>query len=303
MQLKYNGEFTLVGLTCPVGGSQIVAASADLARSALSVICVSVPGLSCADGDSIVITKFCNKDLEVEVHYSAPAASARARELSSGDRTRRLSTASQDVVDFTLYLRALDNESLLQAESLLSTYLSGTSLDNILAGIVADVTASSALVEMQALTLAYYKFFNSFVSGLGAHYPAWGSVETCLNDVSSLDGFLWESVFLRCQLIMQLTCQGNQEPYMNMNPSSWLYATLDGCCERYYNWNFAGCKAAHFEATLVSGSISAAPDPLDALFYPDWGRTNTCVNDGRSDNDCLSCASMFKVSLCFYCHR
>ena len=181
-QLKYSGEFTLVGLTCPAGGSAIVAASADLGRSALSVICASVPGLSCTDGDSIVVTKFCGNDLEVEVQYSAPAdAPLVARKLSSS-RTRRLST---DVVDFTLYLRALDNNSLLQAESLLSTYMSGTSLDSILAGIIADVTASSALVEMQALTVAFYTFFNSFVSGLGAYYPAWGSVETCLNDVST----------------------------------------------------------------------------------------------------------------------
>jgi len=91
---------------------------------------------------------------------------------------------------------------------------------------------------------------------------------------------------------------------MNKNPASWLYTTLDGCCERYYNWDFAGCKATHFEATLVSGSVSPVSDPTDALFYPDWGRTDTCINDGRSEYCALSCASIYKVSSSFfYCNR
>lgn len=69
---------------------------------------------------------------------------------------------------------------------------------------------------------------------------------------------------------------GNQEPYMNRDYSSWLYQDLEACCQRYYGWDVVGCKLRNAEATLASGSL-ATVDPTEDLYFPDWGRTDTCI--------------------------
>ncbi|EJK77067.1 hypothetical protein THAOC_01123 [Thalassiosira oceanica] len=61
---------------------------------------------------------------------------------------------------------------------------------------------------------------------------------------------------------------GGQPPYMTLNPSIWMLASLDECCARYYSWMLDDCKDA-------SGA-----DP-SGLWYPDWaGDSDTCKDDG-----------------------
>lgn len=59
---------------------------------------------------------------------------------------------------------------------------------------------------------------------------------------------------------------GNQPWYMKQNPSTWLYNTRDGCCSRYYSYDYAACMGVD-----ESGAIG---------FYPAWDGTLKCLNDG-----------------------
>mmetsp|Transcript_2498 Transcript_2498/g.5063 ORF Transcript_2498/g.5063 Transcript_2498/m.5063 type:complete len:633 (+) Transcript_2498:404-2302(+) len=62
---------------------------------------------------------------------------------------------------------------------------------------------------------------------------------------------------------------GGQPQYMTLAPSTWMFATLDACCSRYYSWMLNDCK----------GTSGAAPS---GLWYPDWtGPDDTCKNDGN----------------------
>lgn len=55
---------------------------------------------------------------------------------------------------------------------------------------------------------------------------------------------------------------------MTLAYSTWMFATLDDCCARYYSWMLNECK----------GTSVAAPS---GLWYPDWaGSDDTCKNDG-----------------------
>ena len=69
---------------------------------------------------------------------------------------------------------------------------------------------------------------------------------------------------------------------MNRGHGNWLYENLDSCCQRYYGWDEVGCRLRNAEATLVSGTISSTVDPTDNLYFPDWERTDTCINDGTA---------------------
>jgi hypothetical protein len=60
--------------------------------------------------------------------------------------------------------------------------------------------------------------------------------------------------------------------YMNNNPSLWMFTTLKDCCDRYYSWDVVTCLSSGFSFV----------DPTRDLFYPDWGKTNTCINDGQA---------------------
>ena len=45
-----------------------------------------------------------------------------------------------------------------------------------------------------------------------------------------------------------LTClrDGNEPGYMRMNPSSWMYGTIEACCTRYYyGWNYQQCLGSN----------------------------------------------------------
>ena len=245
-QLKFNGQFRIVGLTCPNSGSAIAAAAGDIAKSAFSVICSTVPNLSCGIGDKIVINKFCGRNVNIEAHYFS---SNRRRYLLSGN----------DIVEFTLILNAVSEADLRQTDAILNKYFQGSNLANLLAAILNEIVTSTAVPNLQSINAIYYNFVNSFINGLGLYYPAWGVKETCLND-------------------------GKQKEYMNQNPEGWLYTTLEACCTRYYSWDVIGCQQVHAEATLVSssGSVPAFLDPTSDLFYPAWGLSDTCVNDGNA---------------------
>jgi len=61
---------------------------------------------------------------------------------------------------------------------------------------------------------------------------------------------------------------GGQPLYMTNAPTTWMFATLNNCCERYYGWMLDECK----------GTSGGAPS---GLWYPDWaGPDDTCKNDG-----------------------
>eukprot|EP00970_Alexandrium_tamarense_P008229 scaffold1576_cov192-Alexandrium_tamarense.AAC.7 len=247
LQLSYNGQLVIDDLDCPASGSALIAAAGDIAKSFLSIICGSIPGLSCSNSDKIVITKFCGRDVNVDIGYSS----------SSGRRF--LSGSGNDVVEFTLILNAVAKDDLRQKDSLLNQYLQGSTMDAILGDVLAEVVATSGVAELQVITAIYYSFVNSYIRGLGLYYPAWGDAETCLND-------------------------GQQKEYMNDNAESWLYPDLESCCKRYYSWDEVGCLRTNAEATLVSssGSALAFPDPTADLYYPAWGTTESCVNDGAA---------------------
>mmetsp|Transcript_4289 Transcript_4289/g.9709 ORF Transcript_4289/g.9709 Transcript_4289/m.9709 type:complete len:891 (+) Transcript_4289:2-2674(+) len=245
--LKYNARFTMSGIDCKTPSSDRAAAAGDIARAVISKVCSTVPGLNCGRNDKIKITKICGSNVDVE-------ASA-----SSSTRRRALQTSDDEVVEFTILLNAIAQEDLRQKDALLGQYFQGTNLNNLLIAIKNEILASSATRTVQTITTIYYEFLNSFISGLGLYYPAWGSKETCLND-------------------------GMQQEYMNNNPDAWLYTTLEACCDRYYSWATNECLKLHYEATMVSssGAVPIIFDPTAELYYPDWLNTNTCVNDGNA---------------------
>jgi len=244
MQLAYSFKLQLQGLVCPGNGSERDAAAAIMANSVLASLCSQVTGLTCGDGDKVVLTLFCGEDFSIEKVYSSS--------------TRRLQEVVEDnVVDFTFFSQSLASDELEGIEALLSSYLSGSTLETFLATVLADVLASDPPPSLQSLIALSYTSVNAFIAGLGLYYPAWGKSETCLSD-------------------------GKQEPYMNGQYGNWLYETLDSCCQRYFGWDEAGCKVRHAETTLVSGTIPATVDPTEGLYFPDWERTDTCINDGTA---------------------
>jgi len=62
----------------------------------------------------------------------------------------------------------------------------------------------------------YYACMGEDNAGAIGYYPAWDGTESCVNDAEAPD-------------------------YMGLNPSLWIFDNIDSCCQRYYNWNVAGC--------------------------------------------------------------
>ena len=57
-------------------------------------------------------------------------------------------------------------------------------------------------------------------------------------------------------------------PYIDivfLNPSMWMFDTLDECCDRHYKYNEAGCKG-----TSTSGTEE---------WYVVWGNPAVCVKN------------------------
>ncbi|EJK43722.1 hypothetical protein THAOC_37804 [Thalassiosira oceanica] len=56
---------------------------------------------------------------------------------------------------------------------------------------------------------------------------------------------------------------------MTLAPSTWMEATLEACCSKYYGYMLNACM----------GTSGDAPS---GLWYPDWaGQDGTCKNDGN----------------------
>ena len=57
--------------------------------------------------------------------------------------------------------------------------------------------------------------------------------------------------------------------WMDQNPSTWLFSTLDKCCAQHFSWNYDYCMGTHDDTCAR------------AYWYPDWeGGSSSCVRDG-----------------------
>merc|ERR1712194_998015 len=222
-----------------MGRSERIASTEVIAGSIVSALCKQVTGMTCSAGDKVVVKKFCGEDVDVE------------KTFLSG--SRRLPSVDDDaIVNYTFFSQSLNRDELKKVESMLSSYLQGNTLTSFLAAVLSEILARNPPLARKP-TAIYYTAQSAFITGLGLYYPAWGYSETCLSD-------------------------GNQDTYMNQNHVSWLYGNLDSCCQRYFGWDTVGCRLRNAEMTLISGTIPDTVDPTDALYFPDWRRTNTCIN-------------------------
>jgi hypothetical protein len=185
--------------------------------------------------------------------------------------------SDSNIVEYTIILSAIAESDIRRKDTLLGQYLQGSSLNTILADILNEI-GNSSTQSLHSISNIYFEFINSFIQGLGLYYPAWGSLETCLNDGNQPG----ETSFY---FVARVRCPSNVsdilsllfEDYMNVQPDLWLLATLDSCCKQYYSWDTVGCHQQNANANLISGSGSASiVDPTADLYYPDWGGTNTC---------------------------
>ena len=263
-ELRYNARFTMTGLDCSTSSSDKSAAASDIAKSTISTLCTRVRGLGCDPGDRVVVNKFCGQSVDHEVDYGA---SSRRRFLSS----------SNDVVEYTVILNGIAEDDIRKKDTLLGQYLQGSSLNTILSDILTEITANGSTQSLQSITAIYYEFINSFIEGLGLFYPAWGSLETCLNDGNQPGKMLFEFVAISLVNLIPFLFARIID-YMNSQPDLWLTSTLDACCDQYYSWNKIGCMSEYTQANLISGSSgsSSIVDPTTDLYYPDWGGANTC---------------------------
>mmetsp|Transcript_25700 Transcript_25700/g.44898 ORF Transcript_25700/g.44898 Transcript_25700/m.44898 type:complete len:1663 (+) Transcript_25700:1-4989(+) len=71
-------------------------------------------------------------------------------------------------------------------------------------------------------------------------YPAWTTGKYCLND-------------------------GEQPYYMKYNGGSWLFNNRDGCCSRYYSYEYIACMGVENAGALG--------------YYPSWDSAQICVNN------------------------
>lgn len=287
LQLKYNARFTISGIDCSFSSADKAAASAAIAKSTISSVCNKVPGLNCSKGDKVVVKKICGQNVQQETEYS-----------SSG-RLRLLTGTVDEVVEFSIILYAIAESDLRQKDSLLGRYLQGSNLDTILANILNELISNASSRSIQSISAVYYEFIDSFIQGLGLFYPAWGSMETCLND-GKQKGLLLLFSFRRSNP-SQHSFSCFLLDYMNDNPNLWLVTSLEDCCKKYYSWDEVGCMKTNAEATLISSSGSGPhfTDPTANLYYPDWGLSDTCEyvwNQGLGQR-CETCSDIVFIPL------
>ncbi|KAL7425734.1 hypothetical protein ACHAXM_000147 [Skeletonema potamos] len=95
---------------------------------------------------------------------------------------------------------------------------------------------------------AYNECAGQSAEYLPGYYPVWGNTEP------------------RC-------ATGNPPNYMRDNPKGWIHKTIEECCRNNFVWD-TNCVAN-------SGGV-AVVDLTAALYYADWERTKTCINDGHA---------------------
>lgn len=179
-QLRYNGKFTMTGTDCSTSSSDKALASSDIAKSTIASLCSNIPGLGCDPGDKVVVNKFCGQSVEHAVDLQS---TSRFRLLASGD----------EIIEYTVILHAVAENDIRRKDALLGQYLQGSSLSTILADILNDITRNGSTASLSSVSAIYYEFVNSFIQGLGLYYPAWGSLETCLNDGNQPGKILFRS--------------------------------------------------------------------------------------------------------------
>jgi hypothetical protein len=63
---------------------------------------------------------------------------------------------------------------------------------------------------------------------------------------------------------------GKQPEYMDVNPSFYLFSSLDKCCSNHYLWNYNSCVGMLDEQCVKE------------LWYPDWhGDNESCLRNGE----------------------
>ena len=77
---------------------------------------------------------------------------------------------------------------------------------------------------------------------VGLYYPDWADTDKCVADGAAPD-------------------------YMNLNPTVFLFSTLDACCVNFFGWTYSSCVGAAAEFVA---------------YYPDWAGANKgCLADGN----------------------
>jgi len=87
-------------------------------------------------------------------------------------------------------------------------------------------------------------------TGVNAFYPNWDwKVMSCVND-------------------------GDEPDYMAVNPTDWLFSTKSACCEKWFGGN-------PYDECMGDDDCNEDEYVYEALFYPDWEDTMSCINDGK----------------------
>ena len=124
-----------------------------------------------------------------------------------------------------------------------STSTATATMVNTSQGTTTTSTTTSATAQGTTTTKAMSTATTTTkVSAL--YYADWLGSDTCVND-------------------------GNEPLYMKMNPTLWMYATLDECCKKHYGYKLMNCKG--------SGNVHSG------LYYPNWKNNpiEQCINDGN----------------------
>jgi hypothetical protein len=188
-------------------------------------------------------------------------------EAKSSARVRRR-LASDSEVYFSLIFKAVADADLRQKDALMGQYLTGSNLETILTDIRTTTVSTTTTTTLGAITAMYYTFVDSLIRGLGLYYADWGKSNTCIND-------------------------GNQEDYMNDNPSQWMYTNLADCCYRFFSWDVIKCLS----------SDPTYEDPTSNLYYADWRNSDTCINDGNAPEYMKRASSVWMHSTLVDCCR
>jgi len=248
-KLEYFSKLRLFGMVCPNSRSQRSTVGDIIALSILDALCKEVTGLTCDDENQVVVTKVCGEDVDID---------------SSPDSRRLTGVDGDDTVEYTFISQSLTQDDLREIESLLSLHLQGaTTLASFLVTVLSEILARNPpLIENP--TTVYYTAGDTSIKGLGLYYPVWTR-----NDAKSP---------------AEWTCisDGNQDFYMNQDHNNWLFGDLNSCCQRHFDRDIVGCMQRNAGVTRISGTISDTVNPTNGLYFPDWLRTDTCINDGTA---------------------
>lgn len=97
-------------------------------------------------------------------------------------------------------------------------------------------------------------------------YFPWAYDECAGESATDVSGFFpaWEESEPRCDT-------GDPPSYMRRYPKVWILDTVEKCCQTHFAWS---------DTCVVNSGGTPGVDATAALFYADWSKTNTCLNDG-----------------------